>query len=789
MNKISLAIIISGVLILYYNIKNDKNKNNRMLIGSIIVLMICNIVEINIYNNYDVNNIINIKFMMILIFLVQILKYNKCKKEDIILIKMSYNLLILALLMEIIYTKDVIIDIALICSYILVSILSFRKFNKYNLNKVMSILVIANVGVGIYFDSSKINNIQTLNLVLSIYVYYIIHKKYLHNVDVEIQDRRKKIDRLTKKIDNNAYKLLAINQINERIKSNLENKDNILNNILYDVSKCIFIIDERKNIIEKDAFFYKMWKESKKNLVGIELEDFLEKNIQDKEIFIQAIDKLKSKESEIVIYVRGREGRYFKIKLVRMNAVSRFLGIVCYVDDITYKVNTENKIKQNKEIYKTIIENIPYNILVVKDGNIEYNNKQTLNLDEKSLNEVINIEQGYKEIEVLDKNKNKEYKDINVVEFEDINKKVISMKDTTQYKHILEKLKIIEQKQKSLVDSIPEGIYTLDLKDNKINYANENLYKMIVDTDLLTKKDNVSIMDENNIVEFKREKVINSENNLIYIEHGRILLNIEQRQKIIGIVRDVTQQVKIEEKEVETETKIMQSKMKNKFLINASHELRTPLHVIASTTQLINKLLDDNNKIENKKNILKDVKHINENTLVMLNIVNNIIKLFEVESNIGQSIQQKYNIVTEIEEIVNITKYDELYITFDTEEEEYIVEVDKEHLEEIIKNTLLVVMDSSNYKSNIEILLKSNKDEIEVIMINNGGYDYLNYQISKNRESTKIGMLVVEEILKLYKGKVEFKKVHKYIEARIKIPVKNINQENENLKQYDVYNI
>ena len=787
MYKISLAIIMSGALILYYNIKNDKN--NIVLARNLIILMICNIIEMNTYNNYDVSNIMNIKFMVILIFSVQILKYNKYRKEDILLINMSYTFLIATLLMEIIYIKDVFIDITLIFSCILVSILSFRNFNKYNLNKIMSISVIVNVGLDICFDTYIINNAQILNLVLSTYVYYLIYRRCLYNIDVDVQDKKIKTDKLIKKIDKNEDKLLILNQINERIKSNLENKDNILNNILYDVSKCIFVIDERRNIIEKDAFFYKMWKKSKRDLAGIDLEDFLDKNIKDKEIFTKALDELKSKKYEVEIYVRGKKGRYFKIKLVRMNAVNRFLGSVCYVDDITYKVNTEKKIKQNQAIYKTIIENIPYDILVVRDGNIEYNNKQTLNLDEKSLNEIININQGYKEIEVLDKNKNKEYKDVNVVEFEEINKKVISIKDTTRYKNILEKLKIIEKKQKSLVDNIPEGIYTLDLKDNKISYANDNLLKMIVNTDLLIKKDNISTIGENNMVEFKREKVINSENDLIYIEHGRILLNIGERQKIIGIVRDVTQQVKIEEKEVETEIKIMQGKIKNKFIINASHELRTPLHVIASTTQLINKLLDDNHKIENKKDILKDVKNINENTSVMLNIVNNIIKLFEIESNIVQSVQHKYNIVTEIEEIVDKTKYDELDITFDTEEEEYIVEIDKEYLEEIIKNTLLVVMDSSNYKSNIDILLKRNKDGIEVTMINNGGYDYLNYQISKNRESTKIGMLVVEEILKLYNGKVEFKKVHKYIEAIIKIPVKNINQENEDLSQYNVYNI
>jgi len=95
-----------------------------------------------------------------------------------------------------------------------------------------------------------------------------------------------------------------------------------------------------------------------------------------------------------------------------------------------------------------------------------------------------------------------------------------------------------------------------------------------------------------------------------------------------GITRDVTDLINIQIRlEEEKQKALAADKLKSAFLANMSHEIRTPLNAIVGFSRL---LPDADGKDEKKQFI--DI--INENTEILLRLINDILELSKIEAGI-----------------------------------------------------------------------------------------------------------------------------------------------------------
>lgn len=104
-------------------------------------------------------------------------------------------------------------------------------------------------------------------------------------------------------------------------------------------------------------------------------------------------------------------------------------------------------------------------------------------------------------------------------------------------------------------------------------------------------------------------------------------INLNNRWHAVGILRDVTQQKKIEQALVKAKQEAeMANKFKSIFLANMSHEIRTPLNAIIGFSQLMNR---DKNLSDTQKEYNLSIIHAGEH---LLSLINDILELSKIEA-------------------------------------------------------------------------------------------------------------------------------------------------------------
>ena len=235
-----------------------------------------------------------------------------------------------------------------------------------------------------------------------------------------------------------------------------------------------------------------------------------------------------------------------------------------------------------------------------------------------------------------------------------------------------------------------------------------------IDIDKINKNIIVTSGNINDNVKYKRDTLLNKYGEEINIEYGGMLLNINKKIKMIGIVRDITEQVKTEliEREIEEKEKLNQSK--TEFFINMSHELKTPLNLIHSSNQLVEVVYKNELERTNNIELLNTVEVVKKHVNMLMGLIDNIIDLAKLQSDFHEVKRDYYNIVDISEDIV--TEFsncaNEVNIIFDTDEEEKIVNIDPDDIEKVILILLSIVVRYSIKNSDIYFDLGSRNDFI-----------------------------------------------------------------------------
>ncbi|NOZ45310.1 MAG: PAS domain S-box protein [Chlorobi bacterium] len=143
----------------------------------------------------------------------------------------------------------------------------------------------------------------------------------------------------------------------------------------------------------------------------------------------------------------------------------------------------------------------------------------------------------------------------------------------------------------------------------------------------------------------------NSAGKLFYTEVSLRYAKIDNEERVIAVIRDISKRKKAEEELVKAKNRAEESdRLKSAFLANMSHEIRTPMNGILGFTEL---LLEEDVSEDDSRFYLDIIK---KNGDQLLNIINDILDISKIEVGQLKLSYEKTNIsnlFNELESIFN----------------------------------------------------------------------------------------------------------------------------------------
>ncbi len=202
--------------------------------------------------------------------------------------------------------------------------------------------------------------------------------------------------------------------------------------------------------------------------------------------------------------------------------------------------------------------------------------------------------------------------------------------------------------------------------------------------------------------------------------------------------------------------------LRSDFVNNFSHELKTP---IVSVSGLVELLKDDTLPVDKRKQYLEVIE---EEVHRLSNMTTNILNLSKVENQVILTDVGRYNLSEQLRSCLVLqekkwTKKElELILDFD----EYDVLANEDMLRQVWTNLLDNAIKFSPQKGELKISVEKTDGELNVKIINDGqipeqdkAYVFNKFHRGANsnkNEGNGIGLSIVEHIVKLHGGKVDF---------------------------------
>ena len=166
----------------------------------------------------------------------------------------------------------------------------------------------------------------------------------------------------------------------------------------------------------------------------------------------------------------------------------------------------------------------------------------------------------------------------------------------------------------------------------------------------------------------------------------KALVPMEGRKPLqIGISWDITNLQNIEQELIKARIKAEQSdRLKSAFLANMSHEIRTPLNAIVGFSQLLPAA-----ETAEEKKLYSGI--INQNSDILLQLINDILDLSKIESGTLEYIKRPMNLGEVCRTIYAVHKErvkEGVTLVFDNEDENLFIEGDQNRIMQVITNFL-----------------------------------------------------------------------------------------------------
>ncbi|MBU3092091.1 response regulator [Clostridium sp. CF011] len=275
----------------------------------------------------------------------------------------------------------------------------------------------------------------------------------------------------------------------------------------------------------------------------------------------------------------------------------------------------------------------------------------------------------------------------------------------------------------------------------------------------------------------------------------------------LGVAKNQVEALSVQNAEAsrQVEELIAYDKVKTDFLTNMSHELRTPLNVICSTIQLL-KSLDGAKNLGDEK-IKYYINIMNQNSLRLLRLINNIIDTNKIEADYISLNLKNGDIVYVVEEIsqsvAEYIKSHEITLIFDTDVEEKIIAFDEEKIERIMLNLLSNAVKFTDKKGSILVNIYDKGGFIEISVKDTGigipkgklefvfeRFAQIDKSTSRHNEGSGIGLALVKSLVEMHEGSISVNSEGgKGSEFIINLPVRTVDREEEenNLNNKEVF--
>ena len=252
-------------------------------------------------------------------------------------------------------------------------------------------------------------------------------------------------------------------------------------------------------------------------------------------------------------------------------------------------------------------------------------------------------------------------------------------------------------------------------------------------------------------------------------------------------LESIKSNIRYKEKERLLNKAVEYEKLRTEFFANISHELRTPLNVIFCAEQMLDMIVNNDNK-DDQIRINKYLFTIKQNSYRLLRLINNLIDITKMDAGYFEVTLSNNDIIKIVEDItLSVAEYahnKNINLIFDTEEEEKIIACDPDKIERIVLNLLsnsikFTPADGSIY---VNMYMKNSKVVISVkdsgIGIDNNmqklifeRFIQVDKSTSRRNEGSGIGLSLVKSLVEMHNGHISVtSEFGKGSEFRVELP-------------------
>ena len=811
LNILTASLFLCSFFIILFSLLNKRRKKKIIqlfLIGTILIMKIAYLLKI-----MSEETLISIDYNVFYLFIagdiISLILFNTLYRKDEKLNLKSKILLFLDYLMSIIsyyltfngILKD--LNIFIIINLIVFNIYYFYK--KYpKIIQGISLFYIINFIALLQTNVSNLliyNNIL-LDVILGLVILYKIYKIHVDNPSKKYLKIESNLSRSAINMKIYEEKLNNYRLANQFLKKDFDSKEKNVHILLGQFKKSALLIDEENYIINSnDVVFKTMFNKYNDENRAIELIDFLNDNMVEKEKFLKSVEDARYYNERITTQITGKDGRIFECIFSLYEEYESY-SVICILSDITYENKIFLKTQENDIKYKKIAENIPYSIILSKNKEILYNNnKLDINLNNIEMKNIILNEGTKGQINYIDNDNKEIYLYIDRIKFVENNEELslIEIKDITEDKNLLGKLEESANQYKTLIDTIPEAICVLDYESKEFEYANNTFFDLFkvqdienMDFDEIYNDISISYGHVNENIKYIRKTLKDGYGGLINIESSVVLIDINKSTKMVLIIRDITEEIKVESMKKEMEESEIVLKDRDDFFINMSHELLTPANLLHTSNQYIEQTCKDIIKSEPNGEFANCIFIMKRHVEILITLINKMMELSKLEGNYYKNSKGTYDIVSLCEDIVmqlnKYTVYKNINIVFDTEDEEVYTEINPDDMGKAILTLLSAVIKNSRIKSTINFNIKIKNNKVILSIENFKRYNYEQHFENYEEKILNLSMSIAKLIVNMYNGKIDMK-MNKddciLIEIELDIVNNNINENEKTIKTLD----
>ncbi|MEE9376691.1 MAG: PAS domain-containing sensor histidine kinase [Candidatus Lokiarchaeia archaeon] len=366
-------------------------------------------------------------------------------------------------------------------------------------------------------------------------------------------------------------------------------------------------------------------------------------------------------------------------------------------------------------------------------------------------------------------------------------KAILISRDITERKIAEQKIKESETKYRLISENANDLI--LILKQNlNIEYVNENplltLTGNSIDEVIGKRALNYIHLDDAKKVlnifseAFNKEghgtievRIKHKMGHFVYVEINVSLFhNKKGEPRALLITRDITERKKVENNKLEEYKKLEESsQIKSESIMIASHELKTPLSSVYFASQILLK----NFKEQLGEEVLNFLEIIYRGSQKLKQLIENMLDASSLESNELNLNLDEENLVEIINDCISDLKHwaDKRNLNIKTDLiEQFILEVDRIRIEQVICNLLSNAIKYTPPNGNIQISLNDREKYIEISIKDTGigltkkekeklfqkfgKIERFRKQLDIDTEGTGLGLYISKEIVELHKGKI-----------------------------------